>query len=95
MKLGVSIPLSLMFICAFILSIPLKYNQKDAKFARSIYLYKLLHMFQAVSPPSSGAQNCTYSARYCQTNTAAIVDEMELHAISISSTIAAGSAVLV
>jgi len=37
--------------------------------------------------PSSGAQNCTYGVRYCQTNTAAIVDEMELqlHLIHDSS----------
>jgi len=40
---------------------------------------------------SSGAQNCTYSVRYCQTNTAAIVDETEPR--SISSTIAAGSSI--
>jgi hypothetical protein len=39
--------------------------------------------------PSSGAQNCIYSVRYCQTNTAAIEDEVERS--SISSTIAAGS----
>jgi len=81
----------------------LKYNQQDATFSRSIYFYKLLHMFQAITPPlirrtktvhtasgivkpillpaafveemklrpSSGAQNCTYSVRYCQTSTAA------------------------
>jgi hypothetical protein len=29
----------------------LKYKQKDATFSRSIYFYKLLYMFQAVSPP--------------------------------------------
>jgi hypothetical protein len=39
--------------------------------------------------PSSGAQNGTYSVRYCQTNT--IMDEMKLH--SISSTIAASSSI--
>jgi hypothetical protein len=44
--------------------------------------------------PSSGAQNCTWSIRYCQNNTAAIVDEMELHPwSSISSMIAAGSSI--
>ena len=43
--------------------------------------------FRRFLRPSSGAQNCTYSVRYCQTNTAAIVDEMELS--SISSTVAA------
>jgi hypothetical protein len=41
--------------------------------------------------PLSGAQNCTYSVRYSQNNTAAMVDEMELR--SISSTIAAGSSI--
>ena len=29
----------------------LKYNQKDALFSQSVYFYKLLYMFQAVSPP--------------------------------------------
>jgi hypothetical protein len=29
----------------------LTYNQQDATFSRSIYLYKLLYMFQAVPPP--------------------------------------------
>jgi hypothetical protein len=45
--------------------------------------------FRRFLRPSSGAQNCTYSVRYCQTILlpAAIVDEMELR--SISSTIAA------
>jgi hypothetical protein len=32
-------------------SIPLKYNQQDAMFSRSIYFYKLLYMFQAVATP--------------------------------------------
>jgi hypothetical protein len=104
------------FICPCIASISLKYNQQDAMFCRSIYFYKFLYMFQAVSPPiirstklyiqrqvlsnqhcclllswvrwnfvpshpytcfrrflrpSSGVKNCTYSVRYCQTNTAA------------------------
>jgi hypothetical protein len=31
--------------------ISLKYNQEDATFSGSIYFYKLLYMFQAVSPP--------------------------------------------
>jgi len=29
----------------------LQYNQQDATFSPSIYLYKLLYMFQAVLPP--------------------------------------------
>jgi hypothetical protein len=32
-------------------SIPLKYNQQNATFTRSIYFYKFLYMFQAVPPP--------------------------------------------
>jgi len=39
------------FICPFIASISLKYNQQDATFSQSIYFYKLLYMFQAVPPP--------------------------------------------
>jgi hypothetical protein len=39
--------------------------------------------FRRFLRPSSGAQNCRYSVRYCQTNTAAIVDEMELLVISL------------
>jgi hypothetical protein len=31
--------------------ISLKYNQQDATFSRTIYFYKLLHMFPAVPPP--------------------------------------------
>ena len=42
---------NLTLICQCITSIPLKYNQKDATFSRSIYFYKLLYMFQAVPPP--------------------------------------------
>jgi hypothetical protein len=102
--------------------ISLKCNQQDATFSGSIYFYKLLYMFQAVSlpiirstklyiqrqvlsnqywclllscmrwnevpshpstcfrrflRPSSGAHYCTYGVRCCQTNTAAIVDEIE------------------
>jgi hypothetical protein len=41
--------------------------------------------FRRFPRPSSGAQNCTYSFRYCQINTAAIVDEIS--SSSISSTI--------
>jgi len=40
----------LLFICPCIASISLKYNQQDATFSRSIYFYKLLYVFQAVSP---------------------------------------------
>jgi hypothetical protein len=33
------------------LFLPLKYNQRDVTFSRSIYFYKLLYMFPAVPPP--------------------------------------------
>ena len=71
--------------------ISLKYNQQDTTFSRYIYFYKLLYIFQAVPPPiiRSTKLYIQRRVRYCQTNTAAIVDEMELS--SISSTIAAGS----
>ena len=53
----------------------------------------MLYMFQAVLRPSPGAQNCTYSFRYCQPILllAAIMDEMELR--SISSVLAASSSI--
>jgi len=43
--------LNLTFICPCIASISVKYNQQDATFSRSIYFYKLLHMFHEVPPP--------------------------------------------
>ena len=43
----------LTFICPCIASISLEYNQQDATFSRSIYLYKLLYMFQAEEPPET------------------------------------------
>jgi hypothetical protein len=39
------------FICPYIASISLKYNQQGATFSRSTYFYKLLYMLQAVPPP--------------------------------------------
>ena len=52
-------------------------QQTNATFSRSIYFYNCSTCFRRFLRPSSRAQNCTYSVRYCQTNTA-IVDEMEL-----------------
>jgi len=43
--------INLTFICPCIASMSLKYDQRSAKFSRSIYFYKLLCMFQAVPPP--------------------------------------------
>ena len=37
--------------CVGLYSLSLKYNQQDATLSRSIYFYKLLYMFQAVTPP--------------------------------------------
>jgi hypothetical protein len=69
----------------------LKYNQQDATFSRSNYSYKLLYMFQAVSPPIIRSTKL-YIQRQVRIVKpillpAAIVDEMERS--SISSTIAA------
>jgi hypothetical protein len=50
-----------------------------------------LHVSGGSSAHHQEHKNLTYSIRYYQTNTAAIVDDMELR--SISSTIAAGSSI--
>jgi len=50
-----------------------------------------LHVSGGSSANHQEHKNWTYSIRYCQTNTAANVDEMEL--CSISSTLAAGSSI--
>jgi hypothetical protein len=39
------------FCRSYVRASQIKYNQQDAIFSRSIYFYKLLYMFQAVSPP--------------------------------------------
>jgi len=84
--------LYLMFVCPCIASISLKYNQQDATFSRSIYFYKLLHVFQAVPPPIIGStklciQHQVLSNRYC----CLLLSWMRWHCSSISSTIAAVS----
>jgi hypothetical protein len=66
--------------------ISLKYNQKDATFSRSIYLYKLLFIFQAVPPPIIRStklyiQRQVLLSQYC------------CLLLSISSAIAAGSSI--
>jgi hypothetical protein len=58
-------------------SISLKYNRQDATFSRYIYFYKLLYMFQAVSPPIIRSTNLYIQHQALPTNTAAIVDGME------------------
>jgi len=45
----------------------LKYNQQNATF----FFINCSTCFRRFLRTSSGAQNCTYSVRYCQTNTAA------------------------
>jgi hypothetical protein len=57
----------------------LKYNQQDATF--SIYFYKLLYMFQAVSPPIIRSTKLYIQLQALSTNTAAIVDDLELHGV--------------
>jgi len=49
----------------------INYSQQDAMFLEFIYFYKRSTYFRRFVRPSSGAHNCTYSFRYCQTNTAA------------------------
>jgi len=46
-----------------------------------IYFYRCSTCFRRFLRPSSGAHNCTYSFRYCQTILllAATMEEMELH----------------
>jgi len=61
---------NLTFTCPCIASISLKYNQNDATFSRSIYLYKLLYMLQAVPPPIIRStklyiQRQVFSNQYC------------------------------
>jgi len=73
---------SLMWIRTYFLS-------TTKKIQRFLVLFTCINYstgFRRLLRPSSGSQNCTYSVRYCQTNTTAIVDEMERS--SISSTIA-------
>jgi len=74
--------------------VSLKYNQQDATFSRSIYFYKLLYMFQAVSLPIIRSTKLHRAAGIVKPILlpAAIVDEMD-RASSISSTIAAGSSI--
>jgi arginine repressor len=72
----------------------LKYNQKDAKFSRSIYFYKLLYVFQVFSVHHQEHKTLHTASGIVKPRLlpAAIVDEMEL--ISISSTIAADSTIV-
>jgi hypothetical protein len=42
------------------------YSQQDATFLEYIYFYRLSTSFRRFLRPSSGAHNCTYSFRYCQ-----------------------------
>jgi hypothetical protein len=79
-----------------LLNICLKYNQQDATISPSIYFYKLLYMFQAVSPPIIRStkryiQLQVLSNQYCFYVPCAIVGEMELS--SISSTTATGKSI--
>jgi hypothetical protein len=59
----------------------LNYSQQYSLFLDLLISIDCSACFRRFLRPSSGAQYCTYSVRYCQTNTAAIVDEMELHSI--------------
>ena len=57
--------------------VSLKYNQQDVTFSRSIFLYKLLYMIQAVSPPIIRStelyiQRQVLSNQYCLNNNSAL-----------------------
>jgi hypothetical protein len=56
-----------------------EYNQQDATFLDLFISTNCSTCFRVFLRPSSGAQNCTYSVRYCQPIRlpAAIVAEME------------------
>jgi hypothetical protein len=56
------------------------YSQKYANFLEFIYFYRRSTCFRLFLGPSSGAHNCTYSFRHCQTILllAATVEEIEL-----------------
>jgi hypothetical protein len=79
----------LTFICPWIASISLKYNQQDATFSRSVYFHKLLYMFQPVSPSIIRStklyiQRQLFSNQYC----CLLLSWMIWNSSSISSTIA-------
>jgi len=42
------------------------YSQQDATFLEFIYIYRHSTCFRRFLYPSSGAHNCTYGFRYCQ-----------------------------
>jgi len=56
------------------------YSQQDALFLVFMYFYRRCTCFRRFLRPSSGADNCTYSFRYCQPILllAAAMEEMEL-----------------
>ena len=86
--------IGLTFICPWIASISLKYNQQHATFSRSVYFHKLLYMFQAVSPPIIRStklyiQRQVLSDQYC----CLLLSWMRWNGSSISSKIAAGSSI--
>jgi hypothetical protein len=88
--------MNLTFIWQCIASMFLKYNQQDATFYRSIYFYKFLYMFQAVSPPIIRStklfiQRHVLSNSYC----CLLLSWMRWNCerSSISSMIAAGSSI--
>jgi hypothetical protein len=66
------------------ITLSLKYNQKDATFSRSIYVYKLLYMFQEVPPPIIRCTTVLTASGIVKPILlpAAIVDEMERSSIS-------------
>jgi hypothetical protein len=64
-----------------------KYNQQDATFSRSIYVYKLLCMFQAVPSAHRQEHKTVHTASGIVKPIllpAAILDEMELPSIQVA-----------
>jgi len=85
----------LTFICPCLASISVKYNQQEATFSQSIYFYKLFYMFQEVSSPINRStklyiQSQVLSKQYC----CLLLSWMRWGHSSISSTIAAGSGIV-
>jgi len=64
-------PLHESYTASNISLLSLKYSQQDATFFDLFISINCSTCFRLFLRPSSGAQNCTYSVRYCQNSTAA------------------------
>jgi hypothetical protein len=77
----------LTFVCPCIASVSLRYYKYIPRFLDIFISINCSTCFRRFLRPSSVAQNCTYSVRYCQTNTTATVGEitLQIHLIHYSS----------